>query len=202
LTQAQIHGLIDTTYDREHGHLYIWAYWNELVRHGGEPAVREALRRAASVDDYGGDYANFALFRLRDEPEARLSCLLRRLQEREFSKRWVIEKLLATELDPQDDLEYLPVIYDYLSAEDARLRTVARHVFERFPRLPGDLSSLMTATEHAVPLVRAKAATSLAHMCLKGGRRADKAEVRTIVLKLLGDQNIGVREAAVRALRT
>jgi hypothetical protein len=140
LTPYEARYLIHYSGNRE----YADAFFYHLLRHADEPVVRREIEKAALSSDTRQEFvADFALFRLRDNPEERLARVLEivttggldpdkvgylldwtTIPEDDEEVRDVVRtardnisdscSLVSMYLDPEQDAEYLPIILSSL----------------------------------------------------------------------------------------
>lgn len=112
----------------------------EVIRRGNNPQMLEELRQAAVSDDPGqASVAEFALFRLGDQPDERFASLLNRLkthdQEGFGTNRPGI--MLGSYLGPQDS-KYAPALINlYNSSDDIHVKYSVYEALCLMPDAPG-----------------------------------------------------------------
>ncbi len=114
-----------------------------LVSRGKDPANRAQLVAKAGQDDLEGDYANLALFRLRDNPRTRLSAIMDRFNRRPLYDPSVIDSVLVYYLDAKADKPYTDIIVTALDkAPDIERQQVLLASLSRFASDPVVLSKI------------------------------------------------------------
>ncbi len=205
-------------------HWQVGADFALLLDHKNEETVRQTLRAAAYDPNPGiRVMATFALFRMRDAPEERLSSLLDGLVSEDWTERRVARQLLTNNLasrsDPEleallpagtsldridlhgeTDIEYVPTILDKLRSENAAMRAAALSVLWKFTDEPTVMSAILELTHEESAEVRASAIGDLRWAPVSDpARRQDLALVERIIA-LTRDSDPGVRAAAIAAL--
>jgi hypothetical protein len=113
-------------------------YWlaTALIKAGRSDANRVILEREAEGTPIRAIYASWALFRLRDEPERRITYLLEMNLTGGESEQTIIRKLLYDYFDPKADADFLPVIARYTRkgdeyGQETLARTMAKCRFDQ-----------------------------------------------------------------------
>lgn len=106
--------------------------WVHLVDLGRKPANLDLLRQAASLDGLKGLYANMALFRLRDDPETRLTEILQRLESGTPAEYEVARHFLQWDLDRRADKQFEPLLQNWPRSADPDTREFLRQVIAHF----------------------------------------------------------------------
>ncbi len=172
-----------------------------LIDHGHEPLVFEALLSALRDERTQVQLsAQYALFRMRDEPIERLDAILASLREGNEHARYSAQRLLLC-LEPEQDAEYLPLLFEAYSSGDHYVRTTILRAVGGFYQEPSVLQIILDATEDEDASVRAKAVSSL-YVALEDELfTGHHPEILPVVLNLLDDDIPNVRTKAVYALQ-
>jgi len=200
LSTAQITYIMNYGNTGIDGVLYRWHIWEELVRHGREEAVIQALTVASGGTDSNSVYGNFALFKLRITPEEHLRSVLDVMTSSQAPFiASTATRLIAEDFDPVKDQAFVPVFYDYCgisSGQDGFLR----RVFAKVKRLPDSTEQLLALTQHRSYVVRAKAALTLGRFGFKQETTNQQRRINACLTQLLDDPNDYVRLAAAQCL--
>lgn len=201
LSDSQIQEFMTQT-EGPNGLLTWETYWVELIRHGNEPAVMNALREAAehSPSLHTRLYSNTALFQLGDRPDSRLLEILKALESSSSTGESNLARS-AIRLRPGVDDEYLPwLILLRLSADNQSTRFFLSQLMSRFPDLPDTTASVLQFTAHDDLWVRAHAATALGELASSEPSILLEDGVLSSFKALLEDREREVRIKASTAL--
>lgn len=179
-----------------------WAV-HELVKRGDQAEIITALREAAAGTDRNrAAAAEFILFKLRDNPDARLQSLLDRLQsDNPDLAPGRVAELFRHMMEPQD-AAYASYFIDVVqSAPEPWIRGVAVAALARMPSAPGVLEALEQAASDSSPEVRADVASALGEIVNVDPGMARSDRTLSTLLKLLSDSDSSVGYSSLEALR-
>ena len=104
-----------------------WATWRVSNR-ADDPVMMESLRSAASNEDGSRSaLANLILFRMRDEPDRRLSLYVQSMQNSSPEDSIRLVSYLSSYLEPSD-IEYLGQLEVLLSSDNPRVAEIMENV--------------------------------------------------------------------------
>ncbi len=174
-----------------------------LVLRGRDTANRAQLEAKAGQDDLEGDYANLALFKLRDNPRTRLSTVMDRFERRPLTDLSVIDCVLMGYLDPDAERPYTDIIITALDkAPEIQKQEVLLMSLARFASDPLVLSKITEKIKAQDVEVRVTAAQVLGLAAQRDPHAKQLPEIIEPLYAALDDPatDYRVRDTALYAL--
>jgi hypothetical protein len=186
-----------------------WVDLDELLSTYGEEAVIEGLN---NLTDYEYSYkkceAIFYLFMLRDRPEDRLEFFFQSAvnEPENFEGRGITHDyynsrdILMNGLSGEDDVEYLPLIYEHLESNDPNMQEVSLLALGNFIDVDGVLDVLLVYKDSENSMLRSAVLDSLVRYTLNDEDAEENLSVKDAITGFLDDTEPEIRENAARGL--
>jgi len=170
-----------------------------LLELGENPENIPEFREAAQLDDGRGDYANFVLFKVRDEPQTRLLELLHRLETR--SDNIGVIGMVLDELDSESDAEFVPELLNAARTDNETAKKVLIYALSNFPAEPGVLDFIIGASRDGSQEIRWIATGALGRIASVDEEYKQNPEIlETLISVMTHDPDSGVRSVALVSL--
>ncbi len=173
-----------------------WAFWEELVRHGQEPLVRESLSREAASDDLTRIPAQLALIVLGDSPEQRLSQMRGILESGSPHEARLTSDLVPIAFFRQRLSVYVPQLLVWCESDDETVRTTGLNAVYDFVSEPGVKATLLNACHDESDEVRATAAGLIGAVARDHRDCFTPSEIDSLVESLMQDSSSPIRQQA------
>jgi hypothetical protein len=174
--------------------------WPLLLEAAKDPEGLQILRKSATGEGLRAVYSNFALFRLRDEPEKRLVALLDRLEAGNRYEAFAITMLFYYDIEPAADAAFVDVFKRYLSSENPDVRDAVRVALGQLPDYGDTVSQAVQDSAASSANERRSAVFTLGQLGLKNPALQGNPEIIHRLIALLDDTDSLVRGLACDAL--
>lgn len=132
-----------------------WLWWEEIIRHGDETLVIDALKEC---ENYGQGFlmeVNAALFILNDNPEERfnnhLDYIANGSEEEQRQATILLQAMLVRTASPQaidinylrERVIYIPILLNIINNEDPFVRSVVIGIIGHYPDVDGVIQTIL-----------------------------------------------------------
>jgi hypothetical protein len=180
----------------------VWPDWEQLIRHASEPLVLDALisRTGSDYSQLENVFANFALFKAREDPENRLADLLDYMLDENLSLnlRLTIADLILDYFD-ESDCDYIYILFPLASSNDLTIAEELNKILDKFPVLDRNKISIKNAADSKYTVIRVYAAECIGNLAPLI-KPEERQFYKQILFQLLADEQINVRVESIKSI--